>query len=122
MGATNQARPLHGAFLGSPPGTGARERSGAVGVAAPEGEPARRSDAGPHSARVPRLSALDRVRETDGVPRAATSRASTARSKHDLLPHVGVSPRTAGSRRHLVRAVAQCAVRTRGLRVPCICG
>ena len=118
MGATNQARPPHGAFLGSPPGTGARERPGTVGAAAPEGEPARRlAGAGPHSARVPRLSALDRVRETDGVPRAATSRASTARSKHDLLPHVGVSPRTAGSRRHLVRGGS--AVRSAEARAAC---
>ena len=30
MGVTNQARPPHGAFLGSPPGTGARERPGTM--------------------------------------------------------------------------------------------
>jgi hypothetical protein len=52
----------------------------------------------------PRLAALDRVRETDDVPRAATSRASTSNSNRHLLPHVGISPRTAGSRRQLVMA------------------
>ncbi len=42
---------------------------------------------------VPRLSALDRVREDATGARAMTSRVSTGTSSRHLLPHIGVSPR-----------------------------
>jgi len=49
----------------------------------------------PLSARsgVPRLSALDRVREDATGARAMTSRVSTGTSIRHLLPHIGISPR-----------------------------
>lgn len=90
MGATNQARADGGLLV-----LGGTDRPSTMTV---DTEAAHR---GPQSARgVPRLSALDRVRESADVPRAMTSRVSTGTRERQTLPHLGISPRS--PRRQLV--------------------
>ena len=109
MGATNQAMPS--------PRTPRGQAMGATNQAMPSPRTPRGQAMG--ATNRPRLAALDRVRETDDVHRAATSRVSTSNSNRHLLPHVGVSPRTAGSRRQLVMAGEGRRVRECGLW--CLC-